>query len=159
MIEIGDQVPDVELRTIGPDGPQTLGTADLFESGRSVLFAVPGAFTPGCSRTHLPGYVERADDLLARGVDRIVCVAVNDAYVMDAWGQAHGAGNKILMLADGNGEFTRAVGLEQDMSDRGLGRRSHRYAAVIEGGVVTNLAVDPPGTIDASSCAAVIGLL
>lgn len=159
MIEVGDRIPDVNLYLWGDAGPVATPSGDLFGTGRTVLFAVPGAFTPGCSRTHLPGYVERADELRAKGVDRIVCVAVNDAYVMHAWGAAHHVGDSIVMAGDGNGEFTEAMGLELDGRDRGLGIRSRRYAALIDDGGLTRLAVDPPGTIDASTCAAMISIL
>ncbi len=127
-------------------------TGAVLGSGKVVLFAVPGAFTPGCSKVHLPGFVQGADDVLAKGVDRIVCIAVNDAWVMDAWGKSQGAGDKILMLADGNGEFTKAMGLEFDGGGAGLGTRSQRYAAVIENGVVTELDVEPKPGVDVSSC-------
>lgn len=159
MIADGDQVPDVEVRTPGPDGPTTVRTGELFASGRSVLFGVPGAFTPGCDRTHLPGFVAQADDLHAKGVDRIACVAVNDAFVMGAWGAAHDVGDKIIMLADGNGEFARAAGLEMDGSELGLGLRCKRFAAIIDDGVITRLDVDESGAVDTSACGAVLGRL
>jgi peroxiredoxin len=158
-ISVGDKVPDVELKTMGPEGPQTVSTADVLGSGKVVLFAVPGAFTPGCSKIHLPGYVQKADQLLGKGVSRIACVAVNDPWVMDAWGKDQGAGDKILMLADGNGEFTRAMGLEFDGSGAGLGKRSQRYAAVIEDGVITQLDVEPKPGVDVSSCESVLSRL
>lgn len=157
-ISVGAQVPDVEVQVMGPDGPQKVRTGEVLGTGKVVLFAVPGAFTPGCSRVHLPGFVEQADELRSRGVDRIVCVAVNDAFVMDAWGRAHGAGDDIVMLADGNGHFTEEMGLVLDASGFGLGRRSERYAAVIESGVITSLEVDQTG-IDVSSCTAVLARL
>ena len=134
-------------------------TGELFGSGRTVLFGLPGAFTPGCSRSHLPGYLERADDLKAKGVDRIACVAVNDAFVMGAWADAHDVGDKIVMVADGNGEFTKAMGLELDGTGFGMGTRSKRYAAVIDDGTITHLDVDESGAVDQSSCAAVIDRL
>jgi peroxiredoxin len=153
---VGDKVPDVEVRTMGAEGPTSVRTGDVLGSGRVVLFAVPGAFTPGCSKIHLPGFVQRADEVTAKGVDKIVCIAVNDAWVMDAWGQAQGVGDKILMLADGSGDFTRAMGLELDGSGFGLGLRSQRYAAVIEDGTVTRLDVEPGPGVDVSSCDAVL---
>lgn len=152
----GQNVPDVEIFTPGPEGPQQVRTGELFGSGKSVLFGLPGAFTPGCDRTHLPGFVEQADELFAKGVDRIACLSVNDAFVMDAWGKAHDVGDKIVMLADGNGEFTKAMGLEMDGTGFGLGIRSKRYAAIIEDGVITSLEVDESGGVDASSCGAVL---
>ncbi|HZG90699.1 MAG TPA: peroxiredoxin [Pseudonocardia sp.] len=150
-ISAGDKLPDVELRTMTPDGPTTVRTGSVLGRGRVVLFAVPGAFTPGCSNVHLPGFVERAGELRGKGVDTIACVAVNDAFVMDAWGRAHGA-DDILLLADGNAEFAEAMGLVVDRAEAGMGRRSKRYAAVVEDGVVRSIDVDDRG-IDASSCA------
>src|SRR5262249_6525976 len=140
-IAVGDVVPDVELRTLTESGPQGARSRDVLGKGKVVVFAVPGAFTPGCSKVHLPGYVAGAANLKASGVDTIACVAVNDAWVMDAWARANGADGEILMLADGNADFTRAMGLEMDGSGFGLGVRSRRYAAVIEDGVITHLDV------------------
>jgi peroxiredoxin len=155
-IAVGDKVPDVEVKTMGPEGPQTVKTGEVLGSGKVVLFAVPGAFTPGCSKIHLPGYVEHGDELKAKGVSTIACIAVNDAWVMQAWADAQGANGKILMLADGNGEFTKAMGLSVDMSVAGLGSRSQRYAAVIDNGVVTSLDVEPKPGVDVSACQAVL---
>jgi peroxiredoxin len=155
-IAVGDKVPDVEVKTLGEDGmPKTVRTGEVLGTGKVVLFAVPGAFTPGCSKVHLPGFVEGADQVLAKGVDQIVCIAVNDAWVMDAWGKSQGA-DKITMLADGNAEFTKAMGLEFDGGGVGLGVRSQRYAAVIEDGVVKELDVEPNPGVDVSSCANVL---
>jgi glutaredoxin/glutathione-dependent peroxiredoxin len=154
-ISVGDQLPDAELRTMTPDGPTVVKSAEVLGTGKVVLFAVPGAFTPGCSNVHLPGFVERADELKAKGVTRIACVAVNDPFVMDAWGRAHGVGDDILLLSDGNGEFTAAMGLELDGSGFGLGKRSKRYAAIVEDGVLTSLDVDEKG-IDLSTCSNVL---
>jgi len=151
-IAVGDKIPDVEVRTMGADGPQPVRTGEALGSGKVVLFAVPGAFTPGCSRIHLPGYVENFDELKARGVDIVACVSVNDPWVMQAWADAQGVEGRILMLADGNGEFARAMGLEADMGAFGLGSRSRRYAAVIEDGTLTNLEVEQGGGVDVSSC-------
>ena len=155
MAAAGDRVPDVEIRTPGPEGPQPISTGELFGTGRTVLFGVPGAFTPGCSKTHLPGFVERADELTAKGVDRIACIAVNDAFVMDAWAQDQNVGDKIVMLADGNGEFTKAMDLELDVSVVGLGTRSKRYAAIIDDGTITRIDIDDSG-IELSACSAVL---
>ncbi|HZZ51939.1 MAG TPA: peroxiredoxin [Pseudonocardia sp.] len=150
-IKVGDKLPDAELRTMTSDGPQAVRASDVLGKGKVVLFAVPGAFTPGCSNLHLPGFVEQNDDLRAKGVDVIACVSVNDPFVMHAWGEAHGVGDKILMLADGNQDFTRALGMELDGSGFGLGQRSKRYAAIIEDGVITSLDVD--GTaVEKSTC-------
>jgi glutaredoxin/glutathione-dependent peroxiredoxin len=150
-ISVGDRLPDVALRTMSADGPSVVKTGDVLGTGKVVLFAVPGAFTPGCSNVHLPGFVERADELKAKGVATIACVAVNDPFVMDAWGKAYGAGDDILLLSDGNGEFTAAMGLELDGSGFGFGQRSKRYAAILEDGVFTALEVDEKG-IDLSTC-------
>jgi len=154
-ISVGDRLPDVELRTMTPDGPSVVKPSEVLGTGKVVLFAVPGAFTPGCSNVHLPGFVERAGELKAKGVTTIACVAVNDPFVMDAWGKAHGVGDDILMLSDGNGEFTAAMGLELDGSGFGLGKRSKRYAAIVEDGVLTSLDVDEKG-IDLSTCSNVL---
>lgn len=158
-IAVGDRVPDVEVRTMGSDGPQPLRTGEALGKGKVVLFAVPGAFTPGCSLIHLPGYVEHFDELKAKGVDTVACVAVNDPWVMQAWADAHGVEERILMVADGNGDFTRAMGLETDLSVAGLGSRSKRYAAVIEDGTVRSLEVEPGGGIDVSSCQSMLAKL
>lgn len=151
-IAVGGKIPDVEVRTMGPDGPGALRTGEVLGSGKVVLFAVPGAFTPGCSKIHLPGYLQGYETLKERGVDTVACIAVNDPWVMQAWGDAHGVGARILMLADGNAEFTRAMGLDNDMSAFGLGVRSKRYAAVIQDGTVTSLELEPGDGVDVSSC-------
>lgn len=157
MAKVGDRIPDVEVRVMTPEGrPETVRTSRLLGSGKVVLFAVPGAFTPGCSRIHLPGYVANADDLRAKGVSTIACIAVNDAYVMDAWSTDQRAGGKVLMLADGNGDFAEAMDLVMDGSGFGLGKRSKRYAAVIEDGVITSLDVEETGGITVSACEAVL---
>jgi peroxiredoxin len=145
-VAVGDRIPDIEVRTFGAEGPKAVRTGDVLGHGKVVLFAVPGAFTPTCSDYHLPSYLFRHDDLVAKGVDTIACVSVNDPFVMGAWGDAQGVGDRIVLLADGNAEFTRALGLEFDGSAVGLGTRSQRFAAIIEDGVVTTLAVEPgPG--------------
>jgi glutaredoxin/glutathione-dependent peroxiredoxin len=152
-IAVGDKIPDVEVRTMGADGaPQAVRTGEVLGTGKVVLFAVPGAYTPGCSKIHLPGFVQGAGDMLGKGVDKIACIAVNDAWVMDAWGKEQGAGDKIQMLADGNGEFTNAMGLEFDGAVVGLGTRSQRYSAIIEDGVITDLNVEAKPGVDVSSC-------
>jgi glutaredoxin/glutathione-dependent peroxiredoxin len=158
-ISVGDRIPDVTLRTMSADGPAAIQSTDALGAGKVVLFAVPGAFTPTCSDHHLPGFVLRAGDLAAKGVDTVACVAVNDAFVMGAWGEAQGTDGKVLMLADGNGEFTAAVGLEMDGSGFGLGTRSQRYAAIIEDGVVTGLMVESAPGVDVSSADSVLGKL
>lgn len=158
-IAIGDKLPSVELYLMGDKGPEKVSSADLFAGRKTVLFAVPGAFTPTCSQAHLPGFVVKADELLAKGVDQIVCLSVNDAFVMDAWGKQQNADDKILMVADPDGELTRAVGLEVDLSARGLGRRSQRYAMIIEDGVVTHLNVEKPGKFEVSDAETILNAL
>ena len=151
-IAVGDKLPDVEVKTMGPEGPQSVRTGEVLGTGKVVLFAVPGAFTPGCSKIHLPGYVEHGDELKAKGVSTIACIAVNDPWVMQAWADAQGASGKIVMLADGNAEFTKAMGLAVDLSVAGLGSRSQRYAAIIDDGVITSLDVEPNPGVDVSKC-------
>jgi len=158
-VAVGDRVPDVELTTMTKDGLKKVGSGEALGSGKVVLFGVPGAFTPTCSDHHLPGYVVRADDFKAKGVDTVVCVSVNDAFVMGAWGDAQKVGDRVLMLADGNGDFTKAMGLEMDGSGFGLGTRSQRYAAVIEDGVVTALFVEPRPGLSVSSAESVLNSL
>ena len=150
----GDRLPDVTIKTNGPEGPQDISTGDLFSGKRVVLFAVPGAFTPGCSNTHMPGFVVKADEILGKGVDTIACMSVNDAFVMDAWQKDQNA-DKILMLADGNAEFAKALGLELDASGGGMGTRSKRFALVANDGVVEYLGVDTKG-VDLSSAETVL---
>jgi peroxiredoxin len=152
-VAVGDKVPDVAVQIMRDGKPETIQTGELLGSGKVVLFAVPGAYTPGCSKLHLPGYVAKGDELRAKGVDTIACISVNDAWVMDAWGEAQGATDKgILMIGDGNGGFAQAMGLVFDGSGAGLGTRSQRYAAVIEDGTITDLEVEPAPGVDVSSC-------
>jgi len=159
-ISVGDKVPDVGVKVLGSDGmPQTVQTSEVLGRGKVVLFGLPGAFTPGCSRLHLPGYVQGASELAGKGVSKVVCLSVNDAWVMDAWAKDQGVGDTIEMLADGNGEFTKAMGLEMDGSGYGLGSRSRRYAAVIEDGIITALEVEPAGGVDVSSCSNILNKL
>ena len=157
-IQVGDKIPACTLKTMGEEGPADITTEEIFSGKKVVLFAVPGAFTPGCSMTHLPGYVVNADKIKAAGVDTIVCMAVNDAFVMGAWGQAQNA-EELLMLADGNGELTAALDLEMDGSGFGLGTRSQRFAMVIEDGTVSHLNVETGPGIDVSSAETIMGLL
>ncbi len=140
-------------------GPKRVRTGEVLGSGKVVLFAVPGAFTPTCSDFHLPGFVRRAEDLKAKGVDTIACISVNDPFVMGAWGRDQSVGSNVLMLADGNGAFTEAVGLEMDGSPFGLGRRSQRYALIADNGVVSNVFVEPKGGLDVSSADSVLAAL
>ena len=158
-IAVGERIPDVELRTMGKDGPTPVRSTEALGHGKVVLFAVPGAFTPTCSDHHLPGFVLRSDELAAKGVDTVACLSVNDPFVMGAWGRDQHVGDKVLMLADGNGEFTKAVGLEMDGSGFGLGARSQRYAAILEDGVVTALMVEPKSGLDVSSAESVLAAL
>ena len=158
-ITTGEKVPDVEVFVMGADGaPQKVTSGELLGSGRVVLFAVPGAYTPGCSKIHLPGFVQGASELKGKGVDKIVCIAVNDAWVMDAWGKEQGVADDIVMVGDGSGTFAEAMGLVMDGSGFGLGKRSKRYAAIIDDGTITNLAVDDSG-VDLSSCSNVLSML
>ena len=158
-IAVGDKIPDIRVMTSGPDGPHHVQTGEVLGTGKVVLFAVPGAFTPTCSDYHLPSYVLRHDELKAKGVDRVVGISVNDPFVMAAWGEAQHVGDLVLLLADGNGEFTAAVGLPMDGSGVGLGARSQRYAAIIEDGVVTWLGVEPGPGLAASSVEEVLAAL
>lgn len=157
-IKAGDAIPAATLKILGEKGPQDITTQEIFEGKKVVLFAVPGAFTPGCSNTHLPGYVVNADKIKAKGVDSIVCMAVNDAFVMDAWGKAQNA-SELMMLADGNGELTRKMGLEMDGSGYGLGTRCQRFAAIVDNGIVSFLAIEPPGGIVESAADKILAQL
>lgn len=158
-ISVGDRIPDVKLTTMTTDGPQPVQSSEVLGKGKVVLFAVPGAFTPTCSEKHLPGFVVRADDIKARGVDTIACVSVNDAFVMGAWGNSQDTEGDLLFLADGNGDFTAGMGLEMDGRGFGLGTRSQRYAAIIDDGVVTELLVEPAPGVDVSSAESILGKL
>ena len=158
-ISVGDTIPDVKLMTMTDEGPRPVQSGDVLGKGKVVLFAVPGAFTPTCSDHHLPGFVLRADDLRAKGVDTVACLAVNDVFVMGAWGQSQNTGDSVLMLADGNGEFTAQVDLEMDGRGFGLGTRSQRYAAIVEDGVVTELMVESAPGLDVSSADSVLAKL
>ena len=158
-LSVGDTIPNVTLTQQTVDGLKQVQSGEVLGQGKVVLFAVPGAFTPTCSDHHLPGFVMQADEILARGVDRIACISVNDAFVMGAWGNAQGTGDTILMLADGNGEFTAAAGLELDLKALGLGVRSQRYAAIIQDGVVEELFVETGRGVEVSSADAVLKAL
>ena len=146
----GDRIPEMTLKTNGANGPEDIATGDLFKGKKVVLFAVPGAFTPGCSNTHMPGFVTQADELKQKGVDEIVCTAVNDAFVMDAWQKDQNA-EAITMLADGNADFAKALGLDMDASGGGMGARSKRYAMIVNDGVVEYLGVDGKGVEESSA--------
>ena len=149
-IQVGDKVPSATFKVMTADGPQDMSTDEVFSSKKVVFFAVPGAFTPGCSMTHLPGFVVNADAIKAKGADTIACMAVNDAFVMGAWGQAQNV-EEILMLADGNGEFTAALGLELDASGFGMGNRAQRFGMIVDDGTVSYLGIEAPGEIKVSS--------
>ena len=149
-ISPGDKIPGVTVMLATADGPQKADTGEVFGKGKVALFSVPGAFTPTCSAKHLPGFVQNAEALKQKGVDKIVCMSVNDAFVMKAWGEAQGAGD-IEMMADGNGEFSRAIGLTMDAAGYGMGERSKRFSAIIENGVVKQLNVEAPGAFEVSS--------
>ncbi len=157
-ISEGDRIPEVTLKIMGEKGPQDITTQEIFGGKKVVLFAVPGAFTPTCSAAHLPGFVANADEIKAKGVDTIACVAVNDAFVMDCWGKEKNA-DEILMLSDWNAEFTQALGLAMDASAFGLGIRSQRYAMVVDDGVVQKLAVEEGGKLEVSSAEAMLEAL
>ena len=157
-ISVGDKLPDVTLVKATENGPEQVNAAEYFKGKKVALFSVPGAFTPTCSARHLPGYVEKADELKSKGVDEIVATAVNDAFVMGAWNNASGS-NDITMLADGTGDFAEAVGLTMDGSGFGLGKRGQRYSMVVDDGVVTQLNVEQPGDFSVSSAEHMLGQL
>ncbi|MBM5811566.1 MAG: peroxiredoxin [Gammaproteobacteria bacterium] len=158
-IAIGERIPQGTLQIMTADGPAKTAAAELLGHGRVVLFAVPGAFTPTCHAKHLPGFIREAAALRARDVQRIVCLAVNDVFVMDAWGKAAGAGGDVVMAADGNGDYTRALGLELDARGFGMGLRSQRFALLIEDGVVRAVHIEPPGQFGVSSAESVLASL
>jgi len=159
-INVGDRIPSVTLKQLTPEGVKEVAADEIFRGKRIVLIAVPGAFTPACSQRHLPGYVERAADIKAKGIDEIACVAVNDAFVMGAWGREQKAEGKVRMLADGSGDFTRALGLELDLSKGGLGIRSKRYSMLVDDGVVKSINVEQqPGQVDVSGAEAMLKAL
>ena len=157
-IQEGDKIPGATLHSMRDGKPTPMTTEEIFAGKKVVLFAVPGAFTPTCSMAHLPGYVVNADSIKAKGVDTIACVSVNDAFVMDAWGQNKNA-EELLMLGDGNGDLTEALGLTMDGSGFGLGKRSQRYAMIVEDGTVTNRSVEAPGKLEVSAAAAILEAL
>ena len=158
-IKVGDQIPSMKLMMSTPDGPKETSTDEIFKGKKVVLFAVPGAFTPTCSAKHMPGFVQNADAIKAKGVDTIACIAVNDVFVMGAWGKDQGTEGKVTMLADGSAAFTKALGLELDLMARGLGTRSQRYAMIVQDGKVTHLAVEAPGGFEVSKAESILASL
>ena len=158
-IKTGERIPSVTLRYMADDGIKKITTDELLGGKKVVLFALPGAFTPTCSTKHVPGFLGNAAAIRAKGVDTIACVSVNDAFVMGAWAADQGTGSEILMLADGNGDFTRAVGLELDASGFGMGARSQRYAMIVNEGIVTSLAVEDGPGLDVSAAEKILGQL
>ena len=150
-IELGDRIPSATLKEMGADGIEDVNTDSLFKGKRVAMFAVPGAFTPTCSAQHLPGFVRNADALRAKGIDEIVCLSVNDAFVMDAWGKAHNTGGKVKMVADGNAQLTQALGLELNASGAGMGTRSRRYSMIVDDGEVKVFNVEAAGAFEVSS--------
>ena len=155
-IAVGDKIPSAKLKTMTAEGPKDISTDEIFNGKKVVLFAVPGAFTPTCSAKHLPGFVEKSADIKGKGIDTIACLAVNDAFVMGAWGKAQNTGDKVLMLADGAAAFTKQLGLDLDLSGPGMGVRSKRYAMLVDNGVVKALNVEAPGAFEVSSADAML---
>ena len=158
-IKVGDKIPSATLMEMQDGKPTPVKTDDFFAGRKVALFALPGAFTPTCSAKHLPGFIQNSDALKAKGIDAIACVSVNDAFVMGAWGEQQKAGDKVMMLADGNGDFTRALGLELDATKFGMGKRSQRFSMVVDNGVVTQLNVEAPGAFEVSSADHMMALL
>jgi len=158
-IKAGERMPPGKFKVMGENGPQDLSTTQLFDGKRVVLFSVPGAFTPTCSAKHLPGYVEQVARLRGKGVDAIACMSVNDVFVMNAWGKSAGVGDQIKMLADGNGDYARALGLELDATGFGMGHRGQRFAIIVDNGVATKVFVEAPGEFKVSAAEHVLGQL
>ena len=158
-IKAGERMPAGTFKRMTREGPKDLTTEELFKGKRVVLFSVPGAFTPTCDAKHLPGFVQLADQILAKGVDTIACMAVNDVFVMNAWGKASSVGDKVLMLADGNGDYARALGLEMDGSKFGMGMRGKRFALIVKDGVATTVDIEEPGQFKVSAAEYVLGQL
>ena len=158
-IQAGEKMPSGALGVMTDSGPGGISTDDLFSGKKVVLISVPGAYTPTCSMNHLPGFVDRAEEILAKGVDTIACMAVNDVFVMDAWGKDRGVGDTVMMLADGNGEYAQALGLELDASGFGMGMRGQRFALIVDDGVATHVAVEEPGQFEVSKAEAILEAL
>jgi peroxiredoxin len=158
-ISVGGKIPAVDLNILGPDGPGPISTDDIFSGKTVAVFGLPGAFTRTCSARHLPGFVDNAERLKARGIDTIVCIAVNDAFVMGAWGTAQNVGDKVMMVADGSADFARSTGLDIDMSAKGFGVRCQRFSMVVDDGTVKSLYIDEPGTFENTSAEVMLGEL
>ena len=158
-IKVGDKLPEATFTTMTAEGPRPMTTAEVFGGKKVALFAVPGAFTPTCSAKHLPGFVNNFDALKNKGIDRVVCVSVNDVFVMSAWGKDQKVGDKVLMLADGNGAFAKALGLELDAKGFGMGTRSQRYSMIVDDGVVKQLNVEAGGEFKVSAAEHMLGQL
>ncbi|MBV7255497.1 peroxiredoxin [Pacificimonas sp. WHA3] len=158
-VSVGDKVPSAQLTQMTADGPRPVATDEYFKDRTVAFFAVPGAFTPTCSAKHLPGFIEKSDDMKAKGVDEIACMSVNDTFVMDAWGKSADADGKVTMLADGNGDFTKALGLTLDASGFGMGQRSQRFSMIVRDGTVAELNVEAPGDFRVSSAEHMLGQL
>ena len=158
-IQVGDKIPSIDIQHMGADGIDTVNTETIFSAKRVVLFALPGAFTPTCSASHLPGFVVHSDALFGKGIDLIACLSVNDAWVMDAWGKAQNADDRVMMLADGSCHFTRAIGMELDRDSAGMGMRSKRYAMVINDGIVELINLEAPGEFNVSDAETILAAL
>ncbi|MBC8339180.1 MAG: peroxiredoxin [Rhodospirillales bacterium] len=158
-ISTGDKIPAVDLSILTQDGPGGIATDEIFSGKKVAIFGLPGAFTRTCSARHLPGYVDNADALKAKGIDTIVCIAVNDAFVMGAWGKAQNVGDKVMMVADGSAKFAKATGLDIDMSAKGFGVRCQRFSMVVNDGTVESLHIDEPGTFETTSAEVMLGEL
>jgi peroxiredoxin len=158
-IKAGERMPSGKFKRMTKEGPKDLSTDELFKGKVVVLFSVPGAFTPTCDAKHLPGFVQLADQIRAKGVDTIACMAVNDVFVMNAWGKASSVGDKIVMLADGNGEYAKALGLELDAKGHGMGTRGQRFALLVKDGVATQVNIEQPGQFKVSAAEYVLGQL
>ena len=158
-IKAGDRMPSGKLKTMTADGPKDVATDELFKGKKVVLFSVPGAFTPTCDAKHLPGFIQNAESLRGKGVDTVACMAVNDVFVMNAWGKHSNTGDKVLMLADGNGDYARALGLELDARGFGMGTRGQRFAIVVDDGVATTVNVEAPGQFKVSAAEHILGQL
>lgn len=158
-IAVGDKLPDVKIVKATAEGPEAVQSAEYFKGKKVALFSVPGAFTPTCSAKHLPGFVQHADSIKGKGIDQIVCLSVNDAFVMDAWGKAQNVGDKVLLVADGNAEFSKATGLTMDGTNYGMGTRACRYAMVVDNGTVKALNVEAPGAFEVSSADAILKVI